>query len=94
MHTPDLKTQSSTSAPAKHQTIVQALHQTAQPLTVLQGVLELVLIEPKTIQEYRETIETALLQTKRIIDGLNQIRKLTKTESLQGQGAGKAAGHV
>lgn len=94
MHTPDSKSHTPSSIAGEGKKVLQALHQTAQPLTVLQGVLELALIKAETIQEYRQSIETALLQTGRIIDCLNQIRVLTNTDAFQNLEFRKAAGHV
>lgn len=94
MHTQDPKPVSPATNNNEATKISYALHQTAQPLTVLQGVLELALINAKTVQEYRHSIETALLQTGRIVDCLNQIRILTASDSVQDLELRKAAGHV
>lgn len=83
MHTQGFKAQSTNSATEDVKKILHALHQTAQPLTVLQGVLELSLITAETIQDYRQSIETALLQTGRLMDCLNEIRMLTNTDALK-----------
>ena len=94
MHTPDSKSHAPSSVAGETKKVLQALHQTAQPLTVLQGVLELALIKAETVQEYRQSIETALLQTGRIVDCLNQIRVLATPDSFQNLEFRKAAGHV
>lgn len=94
MHTQGFRAPSTNTAAEELKKIRHALHQTAQPLTVLQGVLELSLIKSETIQEYRQSIEMALLQTGRIVDCLNQIRILANTDTLQNPTLRKAAGHV
>jgi hypothetical protein len=74
--------------------VLQFLHQVAQPLTVLQGALELALIKAETVQEYRESVGTALVQAARVIECLNQIRVIAARDSFQNLEFRKAAGHV
>ena len=57
--------------------ISEVLHQTAQPLTVLIGILELALMQAETITDYRESVERSLFEVTRVIDCLNQARKIT-----------------
>ena len=52
------------------------LHQTAQPLTVLQGMLELALLSARTTEEYRGAIQCAMEQSQRISGSLDLVRKL------------------
>lgn len=52
------------------------LHQTAQPLTVLQGMLELALLSARTTEEYRGAIQCAMEQSQRISGCLDLVRKL------------------
>lgn len=94
MHTQGFKSHSASTSTEDVKQILHTLHQTAQPLTVLQGVLELALIKSETVEEFRQSIETALLQTGRIVDCLNQIRMLVNTDASQNQTFRKAAGHV
>ena len=94
MHTQGPQSHNTNDAAEDVKNILHALHQAAQPLTVLQGVLELALIKSETVEEYRQSIETALLQTGRIVDCLNQIRILTNTDVSKNQTLRKAAGHV
>jgi signal transduction histidine kinase len=54
----------------------EVLHQTAQPLTVLLGILELALLQAETITDYRESVERSLFEVTRLIDCLNQARKI------------------
>jgi hypothetical protein len=94
MHTQGSQSHNSNGVSEDAKKILHELHQAAQPLTVLQGVLELALIKSETVEEYRQSIETALLQTGRIVDCLNQIRMLANTDTLKNQALRKAAGHV
>ena len=56
--------------------ISHELHRTAQPLTVLQGLLELALLSSSTPEEYRAVIQHAVEQSRRVSDGFDQLRKL------------------
>lgn len=56
--------------------IVHQLHQTAQPLTVLQGLLELALLSSATAEEYRGVIQRAVEESRRVSSGFDQMRKL------------------
>ena len=51
------------------------LHQTAQPLTVLQGMLELALLSSFTTEEYRGVIQRAMEQSQRISGCFDLVRK-------------------
>jgi hypothetical protein len=62
---------SATSSAISHE-----LHQTAQPLTVLQGLLELSLLTSSTAEEYRGVIQRAMEQSRRISGCLDLVRKL------------------
>jgi signal transduction histidine kinase len=59
--------------------VSQGLHQVAQPLTVLQGVLELALIEPSTLEGYRRSLARAMEQWKRAADSIDALRQLLYT---------------
>lgn len=52
------------------------LHQTTQPLSVLQGLLELALIESHTLDDYRRSVETALQELSRVSDCFEELRRL------------------
>lgn len=56
--------------------ISHELHQTAQPLTVLQGLLELALLTSSTTEEYRGVIQRAMEQSQRISGCFDQVRRL------------------
>ena len=56
--------------------ISHELHRAAQPLTILQGLLELALLSSSTPEEYRAVIQNAFEQSRRISDSFDQLRKL------------------
>ena len=56
--------------------ISHELHQTAQPLTVLQGLLELALLSSRTAEEYRDAIQRAMEQSRRISGCFDLVRRL------------------
>jgi len=56
--------------------VSHGLHQVAQPLTVLQGVLELALIEPNTLEGYRRSLTRAMAQWQRAADSIDAVRQL------------------
>jgi len=56
--------------------ISRELHKTAQPLTALQGLLELSLQREQTVQQYRGSVEKAIQQLQRVTDCFGQIRRL------------------
>ena len=56
--------------------VAQGLHQMAQPMTVLQGVLELGLIEPCSAEEYQRTLQRAMDQWQRVAASIDAIRQL------------------
>jgi signal transduction histidine kinase len=74
--------QNGATAMALDQEIVGALsgglHQAAQPLTVLQGLLELALIEPHTEDEYRHSIQMAMEQSQRVTGSFDHVRELVR----------------
>jgi hypothetical protein len=55
------------------------LHQAAQPLTVLQGCLELALTQPHTAEEYKCSIERALDESRRVSACFDRIRELVQS---------------
>jgi len=55
------------------------LHQAAQPLTVLQGCLELALTGPHTLDEYKRSIKRALDESRRVSACFDRIRELVQT---------------
>jgi len=55
------------------------LHKTAQPLTVLQGVLELALQKAHTVEDYRQYCERAIAELQRVGESFNQVRKLLRS---------------
>ena len=71
--------------PIKAGAILHQLHQTAQPLTVLQGLLELALLSSATAEEYRGVIQRAVEESRRVSSGFDRIRKLVANASLKNQ---------
>jgi len=63
--------------------VSQELHQTAQPLTVLQGLLELSLLTSGTIEEYRSSMERAINELQRVVAGFDHVRDLIHSTQLQ-----------
>ena len=54
----------------------QGLHQTAQPLTVLQCLLEQALLDPCNAEQYREVIARAMSEARRVTECLDHVFKL------------------
>jgi signal transduction histidine kinase len=71
--------------PLKASVILHELHQTAQPLTVLQGLLELALLSSATAEEYRGVIQRAVEESRRVSSGFDRIRKLVANSSPKNQ---------
>jgi len=65
--------------------VSQELHQTAQPLTVLQGLLELSLLKSRTIEEYRNCLERAINELQRVVAGFDHVRELIHSTQLSSQ---------
>ena len=66
---------------ANHETfgaVAHALHQTTQPLTVLQGVLELALLTATTVDEYKHALERSLRETRRVTDCFEHLRAVAQ----------------
>ena len=58
------------------QKLSRQLHQTTQPLSVLQGLLELALVEVRTAEQYQHSIQRALEEVRRTADCFQQLRTL------------------
>lgn len=56
--------------------LLRQLHRTTQPLSVLQGSLELSLVEARTTVEYRDSIQLALEELYRVADCFESLRKM------------------
>jgi len=54
------------------------LHQATQPLTILQGTLELALLNASTVKEYRNAIERSLEELQRVTECFEQLRTITQ----------------
>lgn len=58
------------------------LHQAAQPLTVLQGCLELALTGPHTVDDYQRSIRQALNEAQRVSSCFDRVRELVQMSRL------------
>jgi hypothetical protein len=56
--------------------VLRGLHQMAQPLTVLQGTLEMALMRLPSADESRPWLEVALEQACRLASDLEHVQKL------------------
>jgi len=70
--------------------VSRQFHQTTQPLSVLQGLLELSLIRSTTVEEYRLSIERALKELARVTICFAELRRLIDAAE---QGAKTGANH-
>jgi hypothetical protein len=57
------------------------LHRTAQPLSTVRGILELILTEALTEDEKRKWLQQAMQQTLQIVSSFKQLREVAE-ESL------------
>jgi hypothetical protein len=53
-----------------------SLHQAAQPLAVLHGMLEHALLEQRTAEEYREVLLKLTAEAHRLTTSFNQLREI------------------
>jgi signal transduction histidine kinase len=58
--------------------LTRGLHQAAQPLTALQGWLELALIGSHTEDEYKASIRQAMEESRRVLACFNRVRELAR----------------
>lgn len=66
--------------PALAKAASRGLHDTAQPLTVLQGLLELTLMQAETVDEYRESFTAALAEMARLTACFENLRQLMRLQ--------------
>ncbi len=59
-------------------TLSHSLHQMAQPLSTIQLTLELALLNATSIEQYRDAVEGVLADMRRVVDGLQFSRTLTR----------------
>jgi len=64
------------SGPEAIGAISRGLHRAAQPLTVLQGILELSLLKPHTSEEFQGVVLRAMEQSQRVSDYFDHVRQL------------------
>jgi signal transduction histidine kinase len=63
------------------QAVSRGLHDLAQPLTVLQGSLELALMQAETVEECREAMTAALAEAERVTATLKRTRHLLRLQA-------------
>lgn len=75
--------------------VSKELHRTAQPLTVLQGLLELSLLNAGTIEEYRSSMERAINELQRVVASFDHVRELIHSTQMQSAAlpSGKRTAH-
>jgi hypothetical protein len=61
-------------------TIARGLHQATQPLTVLQGMLELALLQASTVDQFKGAIEQSLGELQRVVDSFEHLRTLAQLQ--------------
>lgn len=66
--------------PAIAKATSRGIHDTAQPLTVLQGLLELTLEQAKTVDDYRESLTLALSEIARVTACFENVRQLVRLQ--------------
>jgi len=72
----DAKTFTPLFDPLAASALSRELHHSAQPLTVLQGVLELGLLTSTTTEDYRDVIQRAMEESRRVSSSFDLVRKL------------------
>jgi len=72
----------------------RGLHQAAQPLTALQGWLELALTGSHTEDEYKASIRQALEESRRVLTCFDRVRELARLPHLASSTPGFAASAV
>jgi len=55
--------------------LARELHQAAQPLTVLQGLLELSLLNGRSVEDFRGSLEAAMEQLQRAMQCFDRARE-------------------
>jgi hypothetical protein len=58
----------------------RGLHDAAQPLTIVQGLLELTLLQARSVEEYRESVEAALVEMARLGDCFERVREIVRLQ--------------
>ena len=72
--------------------VSQGLHQVAQPMTVLQGVLELALLAPSTEEQYKRTLQRAMDQWQRVAASIDALRRSLHPEPCPRYGENSSTG--
>jgi hypothetical protein len=58
----------------------RGLHDAAQPLTVVQGLLELTLMQAQTVEEHRNCLNSALAEISRVMACFENVRQLVRLQ--------------
>lgn len=58
----------------------RGLHQATQPLSVLQGTLELALLSARTVEDFKHAIEQSLEELQRVTDSFEHLRTLAQLQ--------------
>jgi hypothetical protein len=61
--------------------IARGLHQAAQPLSVLQGTLELALLQANSVREYKDAVERSLEELQRVTECFKNLCSLPQTST-------------
>ena len=72
----------------------RGLHQAAQPLTALQGWLELALVGSHTEDEYKASIRQAMEESRRVLACFNRVREMARRPHSASTSPGFAASAV
>ncbi len=56
--------------------VTRGLHDAAQPLTVLQGSLEMALIGSRSAEDYKRSIKRAVDQSQKIVAAFDRLREI------------------
>jgi len=80
MRTESQNNQAHAPNPAVVSAALRGLHDMAQPLTVLQGSLELALMQVQSIDEYRQWLEFALEQAGRLASNLEYVQQVVRLQ--------------
>jgi signal transduction histidine kinase len=70
------------------------LHDTTQPLTVLQGLLELALIKSRTQEDYKQSVELALRESARVAVCFEELSNLIRLQQRETEHQTLGANHV
>jgi len=82
---PDSRPMTENESGSVEDAVGQMLHRTAQPLTVIRGILELSLTQPMTADEQRSCLNQALARLSEVTAEFDELRELV---NVRARGAG------